>query len=97
MKHVIIHAEAENELSDSVAFYERRRKGLGLELESEARKAVQTIQIDPERHPARKNGTRRLVMEGFPFVIHYSDLPGTIHILAFAHTSRRPGYWLRRL
>jgi hypothetical protein len=36
-------------------------------------------------------------MERFPFAIYYADLPLAIWILAFAHTSRKPGYWLRRL
>ena len=97
MKQVIIDSEAENELSDSVAFYERRQPGLGSDFEQAAREAVRTIQSDPERHPPQNDGTRRLVMERFPFVIHYADLPGTIWILAFAHTSRKPGYWRRRL
>ena len=40
MKKIIIESEAENELSDSVAFYERREPGLGLEFERTARGAV---------------------------------------------------------
>jgi hypothetical protein len=66
VKQIIIDSEAENELSDSVAFYERRESGLGLEFERAARQAVQTIQADPERHPFRKDGTRRFVWSGFP-------------------------------
>ena len=97
MKPIIVESEAENELSDSVAFYERRESGLGLEFERTACEAVQAIQADPDRHPLQKDGTRRLVMERFPFVIHYADLPGAIWVLAFAHTSRKPGYWRRRL
>ena len=96
MKQIVIDSEAEIELSDSVSFYERRESGLGLEFERAAREAVQTIQADPERHPFDNDGTRRLVMERFPSVIHYIDLPNTIWILAFAHTSRKPGYWRRR-
>ena len=97
MKQVFIDSEAENELSDSVAFYERRKRGLGLQFERAAREAVQTIQADPERYPLQKEGTRRFVMDRFPFVIHYADLPTAIWILAFAHTGRKPGYWRRRL
>ena len=96
MKQVILDSEAENELSDSVTFYERRQPGLGLEFERAAREAIRTIQANPERHPQQKDGTRRLVMERFPYVIHYADLPDTVWILAFAHTSRKPGYWQRR-
>lgn len=94
MKPVFIDSEAELKLADSVAFYEHRRPGLGLDFE---RAAVQTIQAAPEQWPLRKEGTRRFVMERFPFVIHYADLPETVWILAFAHTSRKPGYWRRRL
>ena len=96
MKQIIIDSEAESELAGSVAFYERRRDGLGLEFEMAARAAVQTIQGTPDLHPLQHDGTRRLVMERFPFVIHYVDLPKTIWVLAFAHTSRKPGYWRRR-
>lgn len=97
MKQVIIDSDAEEELAESVAFYERRQPGLGLEFEQEAREAVRTIQLYPERHPLQRGGTRRLVLERFPYVIHYADLAAAIWILAFAHTSRRPGYWRRRL
>ena len=97
MKQVIIDADAENELSESVDFYERRVPGLGLEFERAARAAVQAIHTDPERSPLQKDGTRRFVLERFPFVIHYVDLPSAIWVLAFAHTSRKPGYWRRRL
>jgi hypothetical protein len=97
LKQVIIDAEAETELSESVAFYERRRSGLGLEFERAARTAVQGIQVNPQRYPLQKDGTRRLVMKRFPFVIHYLDLPDTIWVLAFAHAKRKPGYWRRRI
>ena len=55
------------------------------------------IQAHPDRYPSSEDGTRRFVLERFPFVIHYADLPNTIWVLAFAHTSRKPGYSQRRL
>ena len=96
MKQVIIDSEAEYELSESVNYYERRVPGLGLALERTAREAVATIQADPHRHALQQDGTRRFVMERFPFVIHYFEMADTIWVLAFAHTSRKPGYWRRR-
>ena len=97
MKPVIIDAEAENELSESVKFYERRQTGLGLSFERAVRQAIKRIQAAPEHYPLKKGGTQRLVMERFPFVIHYIELEKTIWVLAFAHTSRKPGYWRHRL
>lgn len=84
-------------LSELVDFYERRVPALGLAFEHTAQEAVQTIQAAPDRHPLQNDGTRRLVMERFPFAIHYVELAETIWVLAFAHTSRKPGYWRRRL
>jgi toxin ParE1/3/4 len=97
VKSLFIDSEAEDELSESVDFYERRQPGLGLEFASAARKAVQAIQADPDRCPLQKTGARRFVMKRFPFVIHYIDLPDTVWIVAFAHSSRKPGYWKRRV
>ena len=97
MKPVTIDRLAEAELLESVAFYEARLAGLGLDLESAARKAVKRIQAAPVRYPLQKNGARRFAMGRFPFIIHYIELPDTIWILAFAHTSRKPGYWSQRL
>ena len=97
MKPVFIEGDAEQELMDSAAFYEERRVGLGLDFEMAARRAVQTIQADPERQALRRDGTRRYIMERFPFVIHYVEMPEVVWVLAFAHTSRKPGYWRQRL
>ena len=96
MKPIIIDSEAEDELSESVGFYERNVPGLGATFERVAREAVQSIQANPDLHPMQKDGTRRLVKERFPFVIHYVELADGIWVLAFAHTSRKPGYWRRR-
>ena len=36
-------------------------------------------------------------MARFPFTIRYLELQDCIWIVAFAHTSRKPGYWKARL
>jgi toxin ParE1/3/4 len=97
VKPITIDSEAELELAGSVEFYELRLIGLGLELEAAARLAVRAIQVAPGRYPMGSGRTRRFVMDRFPFVIHYMDLPDRVWIIAFAHTSRQPNYWKRRL
>jgi plasmid stabilization system protein ParE len=37
------------------------------------------------------------VIGRYPYVIFYEDEPERVHILAVAHTSRRPGYWKTRI
>ena len=97
VKPVVIHLAAENELIEAVAFYEERATGLGLDFEHEARRAVKTIQETPERWPLKAHGARRYLMHRFPFALYYLDMPEILWIVAVAHTSRKPGYWVRRL
>ena len=96
MKPLIVAEEAEHELAGSVAFYENRESGLGLEFERAAQRVLKKIASSPDRWPAGKYGTRHYLMQRFPFVIHYLDMPDRIWIVAFAHTSRKPNYWKTR-
>jgi toxin ParE1/3/4 len=97
VKPLFVEEEAELELFGSIAFYEERMSGLGLDFETATRRALKIISRAPERWPIGKHGTRRYVMRRFPFVIHYLDMPDRIWIVAFAHTSRKPNYWKARL
>ena len=49
MKPVLLHAAAEAELQDAIAFYESRRTGLGLSFLSEVEHVSDLIQQDPDR------------------------------------------------
>jgi plasmid stabilization system protein ParE len=57
----------------------------------------------PERWPVyrvhRKSGwaIRRYVMPRFPFVVRYFVAGETAVVVAVVHTSRRPGFGLKRL
>lgn len=42
-------------------------------------------------------GTRRFILNRFPFSTMYLTLDATGHIVAVAHHSRKPGYWRKRL
>ena len=40
--------------------------------------------------------TRHFRVQGFPYKIAYRLREHNIHVVALAHTSRRPGYWMDR-
>jgi plasmid stabilization system protein ParE len=40
---------------------------------------------------------RSLLVQGFPYIVVYQDRPEECLIVAVAHTSRRPGYWRKRI
>jgi len=54
VKPLIIDEEAELELAGSVAFYQERRTGLGLDFHAAAKEAVRRIATTPERWPMGK-------------------------------------------
>ena len=89
--------EAEVELWEAVAYYEDKASGLGLDFEAEIERAIKTIQQAPERWPLRDDGTRRLLIDRFPFIIAYMLLDDHIWIIAFAHCKRKPEYWKIRI
>jgi plasmid stabilization system protein ParE len=40
---------------------------------------------------------RRAFLRRFPYALVYYEMAGEVRVLAVAHTSRRPGYWLDRV
>jgi len=46
---------------------------------------------------AAKLGAKRLILQRFPFSIVTIANSQTITIVAFAHHSRKPGYWRERI
>ena len=94
--------EASAELEDAALWYEGQRPGLGLELVQAVDLALDQIagwpQIGrrvtglPDDVPARKVPVKR-----FPYHVVYLSWESAIRILAFAHNSREPGYWLSRI
>lgn len=58
--------------------------------------AVRRIAEVPNRYPVSLHGTRRILLERFPFSIHYRVSENDIVVVAVAHQKRRPGYWAGR-
>ena len=92
----ILH-EAEQELWDAVVYYEERCPGLGLDFEHAVRASVEQLRRFPEQCPPQHDGTRRFLTRRFPYLIVYLLHNDTLWILAVAHCSREPGYWITRL
>lgn len=93
-----IHRLAVVEIDHEVDYYDSCRAGLGAELEDEIDAVLATILEFPHAAPQwRDRRDRRVaVLDRFPFTLVYQLKAEEIVILALAHTSRSPGYWLRR-
>jgi len=99
-KPVQLHLEARAELQDSVSFYrERGGEPLAQRFKQEVTIAFRAIAADPPRYPPVRDlpQARRIRLVRFPFSIIYIDRPDSVWVVAVAHGSRRPGFWLARL
>ena len=97
MKPVAYHRLAASELIKSAKFYERRNPALGEAFLSVVEATLPKIQRNPELGKPGRFGTRSWRTKRFPFRIVYLEQPDRFWIVAVAHMSRRPGYWIRRL
>lgn len=92
---VRIHPEAEAEITNAAAWYERRQSGKGAEFERAITAAKARI-VDAPAAGAPRGRFRGCIVHGFPYTLIYSH-NGNVTIFAIAHMSRRPGYWRARL
>jgi toxin ParE1/3/4 len=95
MKIEILH-EAEQELSEAIRLYEETEPGLGLRLKEEVRATIRWIGENPETPRLRSKGYRRVNLKVFRYYIPYFIWNDATWILAVAHGSRRPEYWIKR-
>jgi hypothetical protein len=91
-----IHAAATLDLRLAARWYDRQRRGLGVELVLAVDDAIHKIVEAPLRWPVFA-GARRYILGRFPFSVIYRVVDERIQVVAIAHHSRRPAYWGRRL
>ena len=97
MKPVVYHRLADIELAKSAVFYERRREFLGEAFLNAVEETLVEIQNHSNLGHPGKFSTRSWRTKRFPFRMVYLEAPDRIWIVAVAHLSRRPNYWLERL
>lgn len=97
MKPVILHCEANVELTSTAKRYQCERPELARDFLRAFRAAKDAIEKQPDRFPFIENPVRRVRVSGFPYRLIYEELPNCVHVLAIMHDSRDPDYWKGRL
>jgi toxin ParE1/3/4 len=102
MRRVRILNEAADEAAEAVAWYERQRPGLGVELAHAVDAALDLLEeemvpLTAMPGAAGKQGAKRLILKRFPYDVVVNERRDEFVVVAFAHQSRRPGYWRARL
>jgi toxin ParE1/3/4 len=101
VKRLRLDSAAEEELRAAVAWYETRRPGLGARFLAEVGRVVNLIRRQPGVGGAvprvrAQHDARRVPLRRFPYFVIYREREAEIQVVAFAHTSRKPGYWRHR-
>ena len=91
------HPEAEQELVEAAAYYERNVTGLGERFGDEVHQAIERLLEYPELGSPIDADLRRLMLTRFPYFLIYSFTTDLLRIVAVAHARRRPGYWRSRV
>ena len=96
-KQFRFHPEAREEFRAAVRWYRERNFTVSVDFRQLVSATVREIAEAPHRWPVYLHGTRRFVLQRFPFSVVYLDDPDVVTIIAVAHAKRKPGYWKGRL
>ena len=97
MKPVVLHCEADVELTAAAKRYACVRPELARDFLRAFRAAKDAVGLQPDRFALLEKPVRRVRVSGFPYRIVYEELDDCVQVLAVMHDSREPDYWKSRL
>lgn len=98
MYKALILPKAKQDISDAAIWYESKKSGLGLRFTKAVRSKVSFIRQNPESAAVRYDQIRCVVLDVFPYMIHYTvdGEKKAVLIVAIFHTSLNPKKWKKR-
>ena len=97
MRRARFVAAARREFLAQVAFYEKEEPGLGARFSLEVEDATARAVAYPLSGSPTSKNARRILVKDFPFSVVYRLTDDGVTVLAVAHNSRYPDYWLPRV
>lgn len=85
------------EMAEAMAWYHERSPRAAEGFWLKIQEARRSMSLFPFAAPLISENVRRFVLSGYPYDLVYAVCAEEIAILAVAHHSRQPGYWLKRL
>ena len=93
---VRIHPAALEEAEAASEWYRQRSVRAAEMFLDELDRAIERIGDHPGQFPEYAFGTRRIVLQRFPYLVVFRETAAGVEIIAVAHGRRRPGYWRDR-
>lgn len=97
MKPIILHCEADVELTAVAKQYKCQRPELARDFLQSFHATKDVVAQQPDRFSYVEKPVRRARIPGFPYKIVYEELEDSVHVLAIMHDSRELGYWKHRM
>jgi len=94
---LIVAPEAEQDIAEAYAWYERQRVGLGEDFLSRVDACIQGICRAPQAHATVHENYRRGLVRRFPYAVFYEYADEKVTVYCVFHTSRDPEKWRQRL
>ena len=88
---------AEAELLHEVEYYSNTRAGTGIRFQAAVEAALERAARHPLGGAPSPQGTRSVLVKGFPFSLVYRANELELLVIAGAPHRRRPGYWMARI
>jgi toxin ParE1/3/4 len=97
MKPLEYHPESRPESQEAIDWYWNRSRAAALDFSEELKAALAQLRKAPQTCPPFMHGTRRAILNRYPFSVVFRERLHDIQIIAIAHAKRRPGYWAKRV
>ena len=97
MKPVEYHPESKAESRKAIDWYWTRSQVAAVDFRDELKSALSRMRKAPNACSPYLHGTRRVLLDRFPYYVVFRERLHAIQVIAIAHAKRRPGYWARRL
>jgi toxin ParE1/3/4 len=93
---LIVRPEAEIDIAEAFEWYERQRKGLGIDFLLRVESTFDSLTQDPFAYTPIYKEIRRKLIRRFPYGVFYMINSDTIIVLAVIHAKRHPLSWKSR-
>ena len=95
--NLIINPFAEEDIKESMEWYNLQKEKLGEEFFQEIKKTAFSIKENPFQFEEIKNEIRQAIIKRFPFLMFFYIDGSTINIFAVFHQKRNPRIWKKRI
>lgn len=98
MFKIKIYPEALLDIEQAADWYNKQLPGLGKRFKKQIVKQINKLATTAELHTIRYNEVRCMVINKFPFMVHFTlnNQIQEVRVFAVFHTSRSPQIWLER-